>query len=256
MNSSFELLDRILKGNTERLNVNGAAPAANAAGPALHIQDRELLTSGIIGFADVVTIRQGEIVVQPDTGQPIAYRGGIDQVPGAGRAVVLPVSRSRRPGPVPSTSTGLWPVVSRNAGSRTRCWRSPARSCSAVLTSSPRTIRCCPWFVCMTSSASCRTWSRLRSSLANAGKRDRTLAELKEMVEKDLMFRTIAIDQFQLSVAQELFYFGRPLFQLLIPLGVSVTENATGLLCSITNNNSHLPTGYRRLTGRAPGPGK
>jgi len=55
--------------------------------------------------------------------------------------------------------------------------------------------------------------------LQKPGLRDRTLEGLKELVEKDLMFRTIAIDQFQLSVARNSFNFGRPLFQLLIQLG-------------------------------------
>jgi hypothetical protein len=43
------------------------------------------------------------------------------------------------------------------------------------------------------------------------------------------MFRSIAIHQFQLSLPLELFYLGRPLFQVLMPLGVRIMETADGI---------------------------
>ena len=42
-----------------------------------------------------------------------------------------------------------------------------------------------------------------------------TLAELTEMVNKDLAFRSEALKHFNLNLDLELFYFGRPLFKIL-----------------------------------------
>ncbi len=48
--------------------------------------------------------------------------------------------------------------------------------------------------------------------------------ELEKRVRDDLRFRTRVIRDFDLKLSEELFYFGRPLFQLLQPLGAVVTE--------------------------------
>ena len=59
--------------------------------------------------------------------------------------------------------------------------------------------------------------------------RETVLSERKGMAAKDLIFRSLAIERFELPVAKELFYFGRPLFQLLEPLGVRTHETKGGL---------------------------
>ena len=48
--------------------------------------------------------------------------------------------------------------------------------------------------------------------------------DLQKRVRDDLRFRTRVIRDFDLKLSEELFYFGRPLFQLLQPLGAVVTE--------------------------------
>jgi hypothetical protein len=53
--------------------------------------------------------------------------------------------------------------------------------------------------------------------------------ELEKRVRSDLRFRTRVIADFQLKVSEELFYFGRPLFQLLQQLGVRISESPTGI---------------------------
>jgi len=59
------------------------------------------------------------------------------------------------------------------------------------------------------------------------------LRELEAAVNRDLAFRSRVADEFRLSLAQELFYFGRPLFQLLIPLGLHAIETPEGLRLNI-----------------------
>jgi len=55
------------------------------------------------------------------------------------------------------------------------------------------------------------------------------LEELTRQVNIDLDFRAQAAGVRNLSVAEEVFYFGHPLFQLLIPLGIQVRELSVGL---------------------------
>ncbi|MBW1636487.1 MAG: YkgJ family cysteine cluster protein [Deltaproteobacteria bacterium] len=54
--------------------------------------------------------------------------------------------------------------------------------------------------------------------------------ELEKLVRGDLRFRTRVIRDFDLKLSEELFYFGRPLFQLLQPLGAFVTESSSGII--------------------------
>ena len=44
------------------------------------------------------------------------------------------------------------------------------------------------------------------------------------MVNEDIRIRTEAVQKLKISLAEELFYFGRPLFQLLQQIGVKVKE--------------------------------
>lgn len=47
--------------------------------------------------------------------------------------------------------------------------------------------------------------------------------ELAALIEEDLQFRAKIIHQFALNIDQELFYFGRPIFQLIQGLGIKVS---------------------------------
>ncbi len=57
-------------------------------------------------------------------------------------------------------------------------------------------------------------------------------AEIENRVQLDLCFRDKIIRKKNLSLAEELFYFGRPLFQLLQPFGIGIVHTRQGLqLC-------------------------
>ena len=63
------------------------------------------------------------------------------------------------------------------------------------------------------------------------GKKGRVqvLIDLTILVESDMRIRAQAVRDFNISVASELFYFGRPLFQLFLPLDIVTTETAKGI---------------------------
>ncbi len=52
---------------------------------------------------------------------------------------------------------------------------------------------------------------------------------LQQLVSEELLFRNKVVKENNLSLYQELFYFGRPLFQLLQPLGIEITETVDGI---------------------------
>jgi len=57
-------------------------------------------------------------------------------------------------------------------------------------------------------------------------------AEVEELINQEIVFRTKVVSQFELSLGEELFYFGRPLFHLLVSIGVRVDEVDRRLIVS------------------------
>lgn len=54
---------------------------------------------------------------------------------------------------------------------------------------------------------------------------DQQEKELEKRVKDDLQFRASVTGDYNLKLSEELFYFGRPLFQLLQPLGAIISES-------------------------------
>lgn len=203
-------------------------------GPALHVQDRDLLAAGSFGFADVVTIRKGEMVVQLDTGKPETTE--VELIKFKGR-------------------DGQWCCRFLDPEARTcTIYEHRPQSCRLMKCWDPEEVmaiagqKLLSRFDLIAEDDPLLPLVRLHDQqcvlpdmveiavqLGKPEEREPTLAGLKGMVEKDLMFRTVAIDQFRLSVDLELFYFGRPLFQLLLPLGVTAAETADGIALLYSN---------------------
>lgn len=214
---------------TQKVECERCGTCCERGGPALHVQDRELLTAGVIGFADVVTIRQGEIVVHPDSGKPEASEMELIKFQGQDGQWCC---RFLDPAARTCTIYEQRPLACRLL----KCWDPgevldiAGKKLLSRFDLIPADDSLLPLVRLHEQQCALPDMIEVAVSLSNAGKRERALAELRKMVEKDLLLRTIAIDQFQLSVALELFYFGRPLFQLLIPLGVSIAEAEDGIV--------------------------
>lgn len=76
----------------------------------------------------------------------------------------------------------------------------------------------------------CPDLRQLKKELERGAGRVNLLEELAVMVNKDITLRKQANRSHGISLGMELFYFGRPLFQLLTPLGVQVRETVSGEL--------------------------
>lgn len=58
---------------------------------------------------------------------------------------------------------------------------------------------------------------------------EKTKRDLQKLVNEDIRFRDRVVKGYDLKLSDELFYFGRPVFQLLQPFGVRVVESSLGL---------------------------
>lgn len=58
---------------------------------------------------------------------------------------------------------------------------------------------------------------------------DQLKRQLQKQVREEMRFRMRVVADFNLNLADELFYFGRPFFQLLQPFGARVSDSADGI---------------------------
>lgn len=197
-------------------------------GPALHRQDVELVRSGMLRREHLATVRKGELAFQPlaQSATPVAReflklqgRSGswtclfYDE---AGRACSIYQQRPMACCLLDCTAPeALLAITGRELLTRFDCIKDDDPLLSLVR----RHEQECP----------CPDMAAVETGLQPAAERSSLLEELTRQVNVDLAFRTRAAAVRNLSVAEELFYFGRPLFQLLMPLGVRVRESSVGL---------------------------
>lgn len=199
-------------------------------GPALHTEDLDLVRSGKLPINRLVTIRTGELVSHPLTGkvQPVGCE--LVKICGTGRDWRCFYF---------SAGQGCTIYASRPLACRVmKCW-DPAEISALVgkdtLTrldimaeGNPLRLlvveyeRLCP----------CPEMELIRHSLA--GCTSKFLQDLQRLVDVDLNFRSQVLKAHDISVAEEVFYFGRPIFQLLQVLGVGITETGAGIRLSLS----------------------
>jgi len=194
-------------------------------GPALHIQDLGLIKTGKIPISSLITIRKGELAENPLAGriQPVIVE--LVKIVGTGR---------------------LWDCCYYDKDAGCTVYNDRPQACRVLKCWDPEEIlnlvekdtlsrfdilekddpmvqvileheRICP----------CDNLGFIQSNLG--GLSDIFKNELEKRVRSDLRFRTRVIEDFHLKVSEELFYFGRPFFQLLQQLGARVFESPAGV---------------------------
>ncbi|MFW2366714.1 MAG: YkgJ family cysteine cluster protein [Desulforhopalus sp.] len=194
-------------------------------GPALHLEDLVLITSGKLAVSDLITIRKGELVHNPVSGkiQPAAVE--LVKIVGSGKQWQCCYYDNEqgctiyhyRPlgcrllkcwdtadilGLVEKDTVGRLDIVTDNA------------PLIALITDHEELCPC----------AGLHSIMDEKGSLTQEQKK-----ELETRVRNDLQFRKKVLEDFGFSLREELFYFGRPFFQLLQPLGVKVVESESGI---------------------------
>ncbi len=194
-------------------------------GPALHLQDLALVKSGSIPINRLITIRKGELVDNPLAGKIVPTTVELVKVIG---------------------KNGQWECCYYNAQSgctvyaerplacrMLKCWdtaeilalveKDTLSRLDIVDKNDPIFAhivdheRICP----------CHDLGDLRTNVARLSASRKK--ELEQRVRRDLDFRRKVTREMNLTVSAELFYFGRPMFQLLQPLGLHISESPGGI---------------------------
>ena len=192
-------------------------------GPALHTGDLGLVRGGRLSIERLITIRRGELVDHPLTGRVQAVEGELVKICGTGRdwrCIYFSAGR------------GCMIYASRPIACQVlRCWdpaeisalvgRDTLTRLDILATGDPlRPLveehdRLCP----------CPDMETVRRFLQD-GPSESLLDDLQTLVDADLNFRSRVVRDHDISLATELFCFGRPIFQLLQAIGVEISETA------------------------------
>jgi Fe-S-cluster containining protein len=197
-------------------------------GPALHGGDLALIRSGRLRLEDLVTVNLGELAFQPlaTTATTVAHeflklqgRDGTwcctfyDET---ARGCLRYEHRPLACGLLDCTDTGpLLDITGQDLLTRFDCIDPDDPILAVILKQQQQ--------------KPCPDIQTISNNFAQSYAHAELLAGLLEDVNLDLAFRSRTASTFHLSVALELFYFGRPLFQLLLPLGIQPVNTSDGL---------------------------
>lgn len=190
-------------------------------GPALHVQDLPLIRDRHLVYGQLITLRRGELAHDPvsDSIQPLA--GEVVKIRGTrGTWQCCFYDRVKK--------GCLVYLVRPHACRILRCWDTEEilsiagrellsrldiiAADSAIRASVPEHERRFP----------CPSLALLSQGQVRIPPGE--MRVLEDMVNDEMGFRLDQVALFDLSVAEELFYFGRPLFQLLQSVGFEVRE--------------------------------
>ena len=198
-------------------------------GPALHMEDLGLIRSGKLPINRLITIRKGELADDPLTDSVHAVAYELVKITGTGRDWRCFYYAAEK---------GCTIYASRPSACRVlKCWDTAAilalvgqdtlTRLDILAAGDPlRPLveeheRLCP----------CPDMEMIRGSVLSG--RVQGLDDLQRLVDVDLQFRDQVINDRGLSLAEEMFFFGRPLFQLLQAVGIGITETAGGIRLSL-----------------------
>ena len=194
-------------------------------GPALHLKDLELVAGGVLRPADLITIRRGEIAVAPTTGKPGPVRHELVKLRGTGSSWRC---RFHEPRDNRCSIYENRPLACRIL----KCWDTApvlaiaGKDLVTRLDILPPGHPLVPLIRTHERRFPCPDLTRLAGMGRVPGS---VIKSLEKAMVQDLDFRTRTVQDLGLGLDEELFAFGRPLFQLLQTLGFTVEESPRGL---------------------------
>lgn len=195
-------------------------------GPALHTQDASLIEKEIIPIEKCITIRKGELAHEPVSNSIEAVKNEFIKISGITNSwtcIFYNEARKR------CTIYNHRPLACRIL----KCWDTDEilRLAGKDLLSRLDIVKdgdpLKKWIIEHEKLFPCPDLKTISQTISRSSKK--TIKKLERVINKDLAYRMQAIDEFNLSVSQEMFYFGRPLFQLLTTLGFTIRETTSGI---------------------------
>jgi len=194
-------------------------------GPALHTQDLQLLKERKLQLSDLVTVRKGELAFQPMATEAEQVTREFLKLQGKKgswtctfyddvnkgctiydkRPLACRVLECTAPEP-------LLAISGKNLITRFDCMDKK----DPLLPVVEEHEATCP----------CPDVHALRQRLQREAPRQEFMESLTDKVNLDLKYRAMVARRYRINLGQELFYFGRPLFQLLAPLGITAVQQA------------------------------
>lgn len=193
-------------------------------GPALHTDDKKLIQDGSIPLGHLITIRKGELVHHPLANRLQAVKQELIKINGAGKQWNCRYYDPEQNG---CKIYGHRPQACRVL----QCWDTEAieqliekdtlNRLDVIEPDNPiyqEVLKHEALFPCPDLEA-----------IVTSGV-DKRSEDLKQLANQEITFRTSLVKQHQLTLGMELFYFGRPLFQLFSSVGARVREVAGRLV--------------------------
>jgi Fe-S-cluster containining protein len=200
-------------------------------GPALHSQDLPLIKKGALSLGNLITIRKGELAHDPVTDSIEPVKTELVKIRGKKGSWACIFYDKTRNGctiydhrPLACGVLKCWDTdkILKLAGTDLLSRLDIVTEATPLRKSLIEHEQLFPL-------PDMKTLSR---TISRSSKK--TIKKLERINNKDIAYRMGTIDRFNLSVAEELFYFGRPLFQLLTPLGFTARETASGIKLGFT----------------------
>ncbi len=218
-----------------KTSCDSCGTCCHQGGPALHDQDLELISPKLLRFEDLITIRRGEMILMPLSAQPQPAAQELIKIKGKkgnwgckfrdDRSASCSIYQNR---PLACRLLKCWnpEEVLKISGKNLldRFDLIPENDPLAILAGQFEQQFPLPDML------------KIKNRPQNPEKQRDLLKTLKEMISNELRFRELTSRQFKLTASQEVFYFGRPLFQLIIPLGIKMEQSPAGF--SLKDNNA------------------
>ncbi len=192
-------------------------------GPALHDEDLELLRDGNLVYQDLITIRKDEPAYSPLTDQVEPVIKELVKISGHGQSWTC---RFYDPAHSSCTIHSHRPLECRLL----KCW--DTNDIMAVIEKNTITRLdiigekdpMAAWICEHEKKCPYQKINFLLEHLSSSPHPSPLLTELTGIIREDLAIRTRAVAQFHLSLPLELFYFGRPVFQVIRKEGLKFFE--------------------------------
>lgn len=207
--------------HTEQTQCKRCGICCTKGGPALHKNDLHLVKRGVLPIKRLITIRQGELVYKPEDDVPQPARCELIKISGTGKDWQCFYYNENEQGCMiyqdrPQSCNEL------------KCWNTDAVEQLIehdTLNRLDIVDEGDPLYSMILeheSSCSCPDLKGIREALQQKIHFD--LNKLDKLINDDIAIRTTAVQKMNISLAEELFYFGRPVFQLLQQIGLKVSE--------------------------------